>query len=136
MAGDDLLRGAGTVTKKLARWLESEGYADVEAAADAIERGGDAARELPAASRLTDALTELSWRAPQLDPEAVAEEDWIEDSLPVTRVGPGRVWLGERGPLELPERATAGARVGWEVWAVMACRGGRWQLLENGVVYP
>lgn len=136
MAGDDLLRAAGTVTKKLARWLEAQGYVDAEAAADAIERGGDAARELPAASRLTDALTELSWRAPKLDPDAVAEEDWVEDSLAITQVEPGRLWLGERGPLELPKRATDGAQVGWEVWAVMARRGGRWQLLENGIVYP
>jgi hypothetical protein len=81
MAGEDFLRAAGTVTKKLARWLE-------------------------------------------------------EDSLAITRVEPGRLWLGEVGPLELPKRATDAARVGWEVWVVAARVGGRWHLLENGFVYP
>jgi len=40
------------------------------------------------------------------------------------------------GPIELPKRATDGARVVWEVWVVAARVGGRWHLLENGVVYP
>jgi hypothetical protein len=136
MAGEDLLRAAGTVTKKLALWLEAQGHVDGEAAADAVERGGGAARDLPAASRLTDALTELSWGAPGVDVDALGDEDWVEDSLQITRVEPGRLWLGQVGPLTLPKRATNGAQVGWEVWVVAARVGGRWHLLENGFVYP
>lgn len=136
MAGEDLLRAAGTVTKKLARWLEEQGYVDAEAAADAVERGGEAARDLPAASRLTDALSGLCSGAPDIDVDALAEEDWVEDSLQITRVEPGRLWLGEVGPLGLPRRATDGVRVGWEVWVIAARVGGRWRLLENGYVYP
>jgi hypothetical protein len=136
IAGEDLLRTAGTVTKKLARWLEEQGYVDAEAAADALERGGEASRDLPAASRLTDALSELCLRAPDVDVDDVADENWVEDSLPITRVEPGRLWVGEVGPIELPKRATEGARVGWEVWVVAARVGGRWHLLENGFVYP
>lgn len=49
---------------------------------------------------------------------------------------PGKLWLGDRGPLALPRRATDGAQVGWEVWVVMARHGGRWHLREHGFVYP
>lgn len=136
MAGDDFLRTAGTVTKKLARWLHEHGHIDAGAADEAVERGGEASRDLPAASRLTDALTDLCARAPAIDPNAVADEDWIEDSMTITRIEPGRVWLGDIGPLTLPKRATAGAQPGWEVWIAAARIDGRWHLLENGFVYP
>lgn len=136
IAGDDLLRAAGTVSKKLARWLEDQGYVDAEAADDAVQRGSEAAHELPAASRLTDALAELCRDAPDLDPDDLPDEDWIEDSLQITKVEPGKVWLGGHGPFNVPERASDGAQVGWEVWVVMARQGGRWHLLENGFVYP
>lgn len=137
MAGDDFLRAAGTVTKKLARWLAEHGHVNAEAAAYAVERASDSARGLPAARRLTDALTALSWaaRTLEVDVDDVDEEDWVEDSLTITRVEPGLVWLGEIGPLELPKRATGSAQVGWEVYVVAARVDGRWRLLENGLVY-
>jgi len=47
MAGEELLRAAGTVTKKLARWLGDRQLVDTAAAAVAAERAGDAARDLP-----------------------------------------------------------------------------------------
>lgn len=136
IAGDDLLRTAGTVTKKLARWLEAQGYVESEAAADAVERGSEATRDLPAASRLTDALADLGWQARGVDADAIADEDWVEDSLAITRIEPGRIWLGDVGPFDVPERATKGAQVGWEVWVVAARVRGRWHLLESGFVYP
>jgi hypothetical protein len=98
---------------------------DGQAAADAEERGGEAAPDLPAASRLTDALGEFCWGAPSIDIDALPDDDLIEDSLQITRVQPGRIWLGEVGPLALPKRATNGVQVGWEVWVVAARVGGR-----------
>jgi hypothetical protein len=49
MAGEDLLRAAGTVTKRLGFWLEEHGYVDGAVGADVAERGADAARYLPRA---------------------------------------------------------------------------------------
>ena len=60
MAGADLLRASGTVTKKLAKWLADKGYATAEQAADAVERGTDAARDLPMADKLWALLYELT----------------------------------------------------------------------------
>lgn len=47
MAGEGLLRSAGTVTKKLAAWLHEHGYADEDERDRAVDRGGEAARDLP-----------------------------------------------------------------------------------------
>ncbi len=136
IASDDLLRAAGTVIKKLVRWLHAQGHVNEQDASDAVERGNGAARDLPAASRLTDALSDLCAAAPAIDVDDVADEDWVEDTLPITRIEAGKLWLGERGPLKLPRRATDNARIGWEVWVVIAHHRGRWHLLENGFVYP
>lgn len=56
IAGKDLLRAAGTVTKKLAAWLVEKGYARVEEASDAAERGAAATRDLPKARMLASRL--------------------------------------------------------------------------------
>ncbi|MCY0923544.1 MULTISPECIES: hypothetical protein [unclassified Streptomyces] len=56
MAGQELLRASGTVTKKLVGWLAEHSVIDQEAAASGTERATDAARDLPKAERLADAL--------------------------------------------------------------------------------
>ncbi len=52
MGVEDFLRAAGTVTKRLGRWLEEHGYVDGAVAADVANRGAEAARDLPQADRL------------------------------------------------------------------------------------
>ena len=42
IAGAELLKAAGTVTKKLARWLHEHGYIDAETAAGVTEQAADA----------------------------------------------------------------------------------------------
>ena len=119
MAGKDLLRAAGTVTKKLASWLAAHGYVTAEDAEDARERGAEAARDLPRADELTELL---HWAREDAPPERVLEE-W-EDVYPViSRVEPGKLWfqgLGddrEIGPVAVPAKASDLAR---EEWAVSA----------------
>ncbi len=51
IAGQELLRAAGTVTKKLAHWLHEQGYVDDDQRDLALDRGTDAARDLPRAER-------------------------------------------------------------------------------------
>jgi hypothetical protein len=60
MAGQELLSAAGTVTKKLARWLHDNGYIDEADYELAAERGVDAARDLPRADKLGRLLYELA----------------------------------------------------------------------------
>lgn len=136
-ASQELLKASGTVTKKLARWLQARGYIDEEAAGDAVERAQDAGLELPAADRLGDLLHDAADAAPPLDPEAVADEDWVEDYLEIAKVEPGRIWFeGGVGPIVVPKKASDLARPGWSLFVTAAKHRGRWYLLENGFVYP
>src|ERR1039457_6423837 len=64
MCGNDLMQAAGTVTKKLAKWLAEKGYA--EDTEDAQEREGEAAKDLPKAQEVLDLLEDyLEWNIPE-----------------------------------------------------------------------
>ena len=137
-AGQEVLRAAGTVTKSLARWLHQQGWIDNETLAIAVDRGGDAARDLPKADKLASLLYELTQRSPRVDdPDAVADDDWVEDRLQIERVEPGALWFeGGVGPLKVPKQVTELAQEGWSVTVVLARVQGAWHLLEVGNVYP
>ncbi len=144
IAGEDLLRAAGTVTKKLSKWLVEQGYISPEIGGDATETSGTAARDLPRAERaakiLRDACERLGADAATLD-----DKDFLEfEHFTITRVEPGRLWLAawqdramrERGPIAAPEPATRWLRPGWTI----SCSLGRirksWHLLDVANVYP
>jgi hypothetical protein len=137
LASQTLLRAAGTVTKRLAAWLADRGYVDTATAKRATEQGADAARDLPKATALAEALEEFAqahgWG------EAV---DQVEDHFQITRVEPGRIWLEglmdgrERGPIALSEALSRQCRVGWTIAGEIGRIGRRWQLLDVWNVYP
>lgn len=138
-AGKDFLRSTGTVIRKLAGWLEEQGWIDAEEAADARERGAEAGRDLPRAEELAEILWETSERQP---PEAILEE-WEDDLATIGRVERGSIWFrdfrsGEEvGPVEVPVRASELARAGWTISALLLGRTRRgWRILEMGNVYP
>jgi hypothetical protein len=136
-AGHELLKAAGTVTGKLARWLEQHDHIGTGAAEIAVDRARDSARELPSADRLTDLLVGVAMKAPAIDVDDVSDEDWVEDQLMIDQIEPGKIWFeGGIGPIQVPKRASELAQPGWMVLIVAARRGGRWHLLEVGSVYP
>jgi hypothetical protein len=136
-ASQQELKAAATVTKKLARWLAQHDYIEKEAADDAHQRAAEAGRDLPRADKLGEHLFRLTrqTRLPA-DVDDIADEDWVEDNLPITRVDDGRLWFGEVGPVAVPKDASDLAEVGWDVNIVLARVGGRWQAVEVGRVYP
>ena len=144
IAGEDLLRAAGTVTKMLAKWLAAKGYVPQEEAGEAAERGATASRDLPRAERAARVLRDASDRL-GIDAAALDEKDYLEfDHFTIARVEPGQLWLeawGDgkmraRGPISVPEAATRWVRPGWAI----SCSLGRvrksWYLLEVANVYP
>lgn len=121
----------------MARWLHQQGWIDDEALAIAVDRGGDAARDLPKAEELASLLYELTQRSPRVDdPDAVADDDWVEDQLKIERVEPGLVLRRGVGPLKVPKQVAELAQAGWNVIVVLARVQGAWHLLEVGNVYP
>ncbi|MBC8446459.1 MAG: hypothetical protein H8D78_01795 [Chloroflexi bacterium] len=139
IAGQELLRAAGTVTKKLARWLQEKGYAAAEEAEMAVELGGEAARSLPRAEELANLLYDFAHSQPS---EELLER--VDDRFTIERVESGKLWLsgwlsprrGTIGPIAVPREITDLAEEGWAVtlWLGRTPRG--WKILDVGNVYP
>lgn len=136
MAGEELLRAAGRVTKKLAKWMAANGYLDAAAAGEAVERGTSAARDLPSAERLSRLLFDQAQREVE-DDRDVAGDDIVEVYFTIERVEPGALWLtGDIGPVEVSKEASSLAQPGWSLYLVVARSGRGWRVLESGNVYP
>ncbi len=137
MAGQELLRSAGTVTKKLATWLYEHGYVSDDEAQIAVDRGTDAARDLPRAERLANLLHDQSRAVPDFDPAALDKEDLVEDYLMIERIEPGALYFdGGIGPLAVSEQASGLAEVGWGVNITLVRITSTWWVAEVGNVYP
>jgi hypothetical protein len=136
-ASKQQLRDAGTVTKRLARWLAEQGLVATDAAETARDRAADAGRELPRADELGHQLFLHTQRTRlPAHPNEIPDQNWVEDHLPITRIEDGRLWFGDVGPVEVPTAASDLAEVGWHVTVVLARLGGAWRLVQVGAVYP
>lgn len=137
IAGQELLKAAGTVTGKLVRWLGEHGYIDEATADQAGDHAREAAHDLPMADRLGMLLHDVANKAPAIDPDDVDDEDWVEDYLQIVDVEPGKIWFENGvGPIAVPRTASDLARPGWSAFVTAAKINRRWHLLEIGVVYP
>ena len=130
MCGKDTMKAAGTVTKKLAKWLVEKGYA--KDTSEAQERAGEAARELPMAGDLLDLLEAY------LD-ESIPEDydDEIEDHFLIKRIEPGKLWLEPMitwnsviGPVPVPKEITELCQPGWDIGGVVAQTSHGWRFIE------
>jgi hypothetical protein len=138
LAGAELKRAAGTVTKTLARWLAEKGYVSEQEAAEGAAEGEQAARDLPRAEALARQLMEYTERHGQ---GAEDDEGAVEDHFTIKRVEPGRIWLegmdgSELGPIALPPALARQCKVGWAIAGAVGQVRGRWKLLEVWNVYP
>jgi len=136
MCGKDTMKAAGTVTKKLAKWLADKGYADDTS--DAQERANEAAKELPAAQDVLDLLDDfVDFNAPD------DFKDEIEDHFSITKIEPGKLWLeplinGDKviGPVPVPEEVTQICEEMWDIGGVVVKTRRGWRLLEVWKVTP
>jgi hypothetical protein len=139
VAGTDTMKAAGTVTKKLVKWLAEKGYVeDDESLEFAEERTGRAARELPASQDVVDLLEAY------LDEHAPAHYSReLEDHFTITRIEPGKLWLeplasGDReiGPIPVPREVSDLCKVGWNIGGTAAKTPKGWRLVEVWNVSP
>ncbi len=142
MAGAEIKRSAGTVTKRLSKWLAEKGYMSDEDAEEGREKGAAAARTLPKAERAAQMLAEDAGFF--FDASAVPDEDYLDfDHYTITKIEPGRIWLdaflstdGVVGPIAVPKKAAELLEEGWEISCALARQHGKWRLVEVANVYP
>jgi hypothetical protein len=139
IASKAMMQAAGTVSKKLVKWLAQKGYvADDESIQVAEERAGRAARDLPASQDVVDLLEAyLDENAPEHYSRT------MEDHFTVTRVEPGKLWLepfvsGDRefGPVPVPGEVSDLCEVGWDIGGMVAKTPKGWRLAEVWNVSP
>jgi hypothetical protein len=144
MAGGDLKRAAGSVTKKLSKWLAEKGYISGESGREGMEEGAEAARDLPKAERAAEILHE-SVGVLGVDPTDLDDDDYLDfDHFTISRVEPGKLWFvvfevgRERkvGPVPVPKQATDVLQEGWEVSCALGRVRGTWRIVEVASVYP
>jgi hypothetical protein len=136
MCGKETMQAAGTVTKKLAKWLAEKGY--VENTEEAQERAGEAAKDLPKAQEVLELLEDyLDWRSPERHGEEIQDHFWIE------RMEPGKLWLKPLtahplviGPVPVPKQVTQRCQPMWDIGGVVAKVGKGWRLIEVWNVSP
>lgn len=136
IAGNETMKAAGTVIKKLARWLAEKGYTKLDESVG--ELVGTAARDLPASQKLLDELC-----------------DWLGDTGPlpsgkereghfvIQRIGPGQIWLDpsftgkeEIGPIPVPAKVAKACKIGWDIGGVVTETKKGWRLVEVWNISP
>ena len=136
IAGNETMKAAGTVIKKLARWLVQKGYTeDDESIRELV---GEVARDLPASQKLLDDLDD--WLS-ETGPVRAGKE--IEGHFLIQRVGPRQIWLeslisgeSEIGPIPVPAHVAKACKVGWDVGGVVALTDKGWRLVEVWNISP
>ena len=136
MCGKETMQAAGTVTRKLAKWLTERGY--IEDTEDDQERAAEAARDLPNARKvlaLLDAFVDET--APTRHGDQIEDHFWIE------KIEPGKLWLSPLtvgdsviGPVPVPSKVTQLCQPMWDIGGVVAKTAGGWRLVEVWNVSP
>lgn len=144
MAGGDFKRLAGTVIKKLSKWLAEKEYISEEDASLGAEDGASAARDLPKAEKAGNILYESSEHV-DFDPDELEDDDYHDfDHYTIEKVEPGKLWLevytekgkSAVGPIAVPKEATELLQKGWDISCAMARIRGKWKIVEVANVYP
>jgi len=135
MCGKEMKQAAGTVIKKLGKWLKEKGYIESENAAEVVSCGATAAKELPATE-------ELAWMlADYAECTAVDCDEVVEDYFTIEAVEPGKLHLSafsgdENIIVPVSRNISDACRVGWSFSGALGKTGKGWCILEAWNVYP
>jgi hypothetical protein len=135
MCGKELMQAAGTVIKKLGKWLKEKGYIKPESSTEVVGRGATAAKELPATE-------ELAWMlADYADCTAVDCDEMIEDHFSIEAVEPGKLRLSafsedEEIIVPVSQNISNACKVGWSISGALGKTNKGWRIIEVWNVYP
>jgi len=135
MCGKELMQAAGTVIKKLGKWLKEKGYVQSESAAEVVSCGATAAKELPATEELAWMLDDYA------DCTAVDCDEVIEDYFTIETVEAGKLHLSafsgdDEIIVPVSRNISDTCRVGWSISGTVGKKGKGWRILEVWNVYP
>ena len=135
ICGKELLRSAGTVIRKLGKWLREKGYVDDDEAEDMIDQGAEARKDLPAAEELAHMLAD---HADRTAPDCAKA---IEDHFTIEVVSPGELLLTPMQGIEamvvrVPKYISDACREGWTFSGAIGKTAEGWHILEAWNVYP
>jgi len=134
ICGQDLLRAAGTVTKKLSKWLAVKGYVDDDSAGLMEDSGTRAAKDLPAAEALAQTLADYAAAT------TCGFSEHVEGHFDVRAVGTSSLALAEMfGDVEatvpVPAAAAKVCKAGWTISGCLGRTRRGWRLVEVWSVY-
>jgi len=136
MASEALLQAAGTVTKKLIKWLEECGHIDREQAIKGSRIAAEASRELPAAERLARLLYDYAQNhAPRYWTSELDDYFTIEDIQPGVLLLSGTS-TSDMVEVKVPKEITDHCKLGWQLNLLLGKTRNGWCILETGNVYP
>src|SRR5262249_56579093 len=92
-----VIASTGRVIADLLDWLVQQGLLKPAVVVEAKEKAHAAASDLPRAEKLAGLLYDLAERS-DVDALALADEDYVDDYLRISRVEPGKLWFaGDAG---------------------------------------
>ena len=129
-------KAAGTVIKKLNKWLVEKGYCQPdEVVSDGLMEIG---RNLGPSQDLFDRLSE--W---VLANEPSEYGETVEGHFIVSKVEPGQIWLepimsskGTLGPIPVSKAISKSCKSGWDIGGAVAKTAKGWRLVEVWNVSP
>jgi hypothetical protein len=130
IAGNDTMKAAGTVIKKLSKWLVEKGLIEDDELLS--EQLNETARDLPASQKLLDRLEDwLAENAP------VDSANRIEGHFTIQRIEPRQIWLApvlsagrQHLPVPVPAAIAKACKVGWDIGGAVAETAKGWRLVE------
>lgn len=144
VAGQNLKRAAGTVTKKLSRWMATKGYISEDEAKLGASEGANAARDLPNSERAAQILSDAAANLAIASNDFADQNDLEFGHYTIGKIEPGKLWLenfetGRKrplGPVQVPISATKLLRNGWDISCSLGRVRGAWRIVEVANVYP
>ena len=144
MATKPLLKSCGPVMEKLAAWLRDKGHWDQEKMDWFRELVGDeAGGDLGDCDAFGQALYDyVEDHAVDVDPNDVADENYLEDQFTIKKVEAGKLHLDpmmadvENLVVSVSKSVTKKARKGWSVSMELARIRGTWRIMGVGNIYP
>lgn len=136
MSGEDFMKKAVRVMKKLVKWLYDNQYIHQAVYAEMKEYFSEASN-LPTAEKVSDLIYEETKKSPR-----VMYEEEEEGYFYIDHVESGELWLQPMfdgnnliGPFSVSKKITDLCEEGWQLSGLVGKSKGKWYFIESGNVY-